>query len=93
MNCIYDIDSDHLKCNFCTNYFKCTFHFANLQRYALKACPNCLNNFSFSLLHPHTYTVYRIFLLDTALTLSPDAPNPLQQAQQQAESRLCAHFE
>lgn len=73
MNKIYDINSDQLKCNFCTNYFKCTLHFANLQRYALKACPKCITTFSYSLLHPASLQLYKLFLFDTGIAL----PSPL----------------
>jgi hypothetical protein len=60
----YDINSDQLKCNFCTQWFKCTLHFANLQRYSLKACYKCLRNFNYTLLHPDTHKIYRVLLLD-----------------------------
>lgn len=61
----YDIDTDHLKCNFCTQWFKCSQHYANIQRYSLKACTNCIQNFNFSIVHPHTYKLYKVFLFDT----------------------------
>lgn len=69
MNKIYDIHSDQLKCNFCTNYFKCTLHYANLQRYALKACHKCITNFTYTVLHPTTYQIYRVMLLDIGITI------------------------
>ena len=78
MNKIYDINSDHLKCNFCTNWFKCTLHFANIQRYSIKACPKCFQNFHYSLLHPETNRLYKIILFDTGLTIpsqEEDHPN------------------
>ena len=74
MNKIYDINSDQLKCNFCTKYFKCTIHFANLQRYALKACPQCITAFSYSLLHPASLQLYKLFLLDTGIALPSSIP-------------------
>lgn len=94
MNKIYDIESDQLKCSFCTNYFKCSLHFANLQRYSLKACPRCLNNFTYSILHPNTYQLYRIFLLDIGLSLplphslTEGADVELRQAKEEASSRI-----
>ena len=69
MNKIYDIHSDQLKCNFCTNYFKCTLHYANLQRYSLKACEKCITNFTYTVLHPNTYQIFRVMLLDIGITI------------------------
>ena len=68
----YDIDSDQLKCNFCTQWFKTTLHYANLQRYSLKACNKCLSNFNYTLLHPSTYQIYKLFLFD----LNINIPSP-----------------
>lgn len=65
----YDIESDQLKCNFCTQWFKATLHYANLQRYSLKACQKCLKNFTFSILHPDTYKIYKVLLLDSNITI------------------------
>ena len=67
----YDIDSDQLKCNFCTQWFKTTLHYANIQRYSLKACHKCLNSFNYTILHPESYQMYRVLLLDINLTISP----------------------
>ncbi len=65
----YDIDSDQLKCNFCTQWFKTTLHYANLQRYSLKACNKCLTNFNYTLLHPSTYQIYKLFLFDININI------------------------
>lgn len=69
MNRIYDIESDQLKCNFCTNYFKCSLQFANVQRYSLKACHKCLSNFTYSIVHPNNHQIYRVLLLDIGIAL------------------------
>lgn len=66
----YDIESDQLKCNFCTQWFKSTLHYANLQRYSLKACHKCLKNFTYTILHPDTYKIYKVLLLDSNITIS-----------------------
>ena len=65
----YDIESDQLKCNFCTQWFKCTLHYANLQRYSLKACQKCLSSFTYTLLHPETYRIYKVLLLDSNIVI------------------------
>lgn len=65
----YDIESDQLKCNFCTQWFKCTLHYANLQRYSLKACQKCLCSFTYTLLHPETYRIYKVLLLDSNIVI------------------------
>lgn len=69
MNKIYDINSDQLKCSFCTNYFKCTMDFANIQRYSLKACPKCFANFTYSVLHPTTYQIFKVLLFETGIII------------------------
>ncbi len=68
----YDIESDQLKCSFCTNYFKCSLHFANIQRYSLKACKKCLEAFTYTILHPDTYQIFKVFLVDTGITIPMD---------------------
>lgn len=65
----YDIESDQLKCSFCTNYFKCSLHFANMQRYSLKACKKCLEAFTYTILHPDSYQIFKVLLVDTGITL------------------------
>lgn len=76
----YDIESDQLKCNFCTQWFKCTLHYANLQRYSLKACHKCLNSFTYTLLHPDTYHIYKVFLLDSNIVIDqPHSQNEVAQ--------------
>ncbi len=71
MSCKYDIESDQLKCSFCTQWFKCTLHYANIQRYALKACEKCISNFNYTILHPETYKIYKVLLLDTSISIPP----------------------
>lgn len=96
MNKIYDIDSDQLKCSFCMAYFKCSLHFANLQRYAVKACTNCLSSFSYSILHPQSFRLYRLLLLDVGVDLPPNtttSPTLLQQAMDQLNYKVSFHFE
>jgi transposase-like protein len=80
MNRIYDVESDQLKCNFCTRYFKCSIHYANIQRYSLKACNECFSNFTYTVLHPTTYQIFRVFLLDVGITI------PLENDRSQAKS-------
>lgn len=65
MHQVYDTNIDHLKCSFCTQYFVCSQHYANLQRYSLKACAKCIEKFNYTLLHPTHYKIYRVLLLDT----------------------------
>ena len=67
MSHIYDINSDSLKCNFCTQWFKCTLHYANIQRYSLKACLSCLKSFNYTLIHPESFRMFRVFLFDTGI--------------------------
>lgn len=96
MNKIYDIDSDQLKCSFCMAYFKCSLHFANLQRYAVKACTSCLASFSYSILHPQSFRLYRLLLLDVGVDLPPNStttPTLLQQAMDELNYKVSLHFE
>jgi transposase-like protein len=65
----YDIEADQLKCNFCTQWFKCSVHFANLQRYSLKACPHCFQNFNYTILHPGTHKIFKVMLIDTNIVI------------------------
>lgn len=65
----YDTESDQIKCSFCTNYFKCSLHFANIQRYSLKACKKCLESFTYTILHPDSYQIFKVFLVDTGITI------------------------
>jgi hypothetical protein len=104
MNRIYDIESDQLKCNFCTNYFKCSIQFANVQRYSLKACTKCLDNFTYSILHPTTLQIYRVLLLDVGIALpiaegqrAGTGQQPLKsemgQAREELDSKISFYFE
>ena len=69
MDRIYDTESDNIKCNFCTNYFRVSLHFANMQRYAVKVCPKCFNAFRFTVAHPATHKLHKLVLFDTGLAL------------------------
>lgn len=75
MTKIYNPLADQLKCNFCTQWFSCTMHFANIQRYSLNACKKCLENFHFTLVDSNTYKISRLLLFDTGLIV-PKAQNP-----------------
>lgn len=102
----YDIESDQLKCSFCTNYFKCSLHFANIQRYSLKACKKCLESFTYTILHPDTYQFLKVFLVDTGITIPMDASKatslPLDQTgldleirrlKEELGSKIALHFQ
>ena len=65
----YDINTDHLKCNFCTQWFSCSQHYANIQRYSLKSCTQCIENFNYTVMHPSSYKLYKVLLLDTSIQL------------------------
>jgi len=74
---IYDIGSDHLKCNFCVKYFKCSMHYANIQRYSLKACPQCFDHFCYKVVHPINYKIYKVMLVDMGIKLPLTSNNVL----------------
>jgi hypothetical protein len=80
----YDVDSDHLKCNFCTQWFRCSMHYANIQRYSLKACPHCLTHFNYTLLHPDNYRIFKVILLDTTIAIKQPLEGDLEQHQKLA---------
>ena len=97
----YDIEADQLKCNFCTQWFRCTLHFANLQRYSLKACPHCLQHFNYTLLHPDTHKIFKVMLIDTNIVIpKPNEESKerqtcfeLEQIEQEIKDRISQHFE
>jgi hypothetical protein len=69
MNFFYNTELDQLRCNFCNHWFSCGFHFANIQRYSLNACPNCIANFSYSVVDPQNFQIYEVLMINTGFSL------------------------
>lgn len=106
MSVRYNTDSDNIKCNFCTTYFSCSLNFANVQRYSLKVCHKCFNNFAYYILHPSTYKIYKVLLVDMGVVmpiekqtvnLSENATNQFrtefERLKQDIESSIALHYE